>query len=194
MSRILVIYASHDGQAAAIARRITRVLANRHSATVLAVGDPAIGATLAECDTVVIGASVRYGQHSRRIERLVRDNLGLLWTRRSAFFSVSMSAARPGPGRQEAGRYIDKFVERTGWWPERTVAFAGALRFTRYNFVLRAVMRMISRSVGGDTDTSRDYEYTDWAAVDRFAAQVAGDAHLAAGALDAPQGARAAAH
>ena len=31
------------------------------------------------------------------------------------------------------------------------------------------VMRRIVSKEGGDTDTSRDYEYTDWAAVDAFA-------------------------
>jgi menaquinone-dependent protoporphyrinogen oxidase len=129
---------------------------------------------LGESDVVVIGAGVRYGRHGRRIERLVRDNLGLLSSRRNAFFSVCMSAAREA-GQPEAARYVDAFVERTGWWPERTAVFAGALRYTRYNFLLRLIMRMIARSVGGDTDTSRDHEYTDWAAVDRFAAQVVGE-------------------
>jgi menaquinone-dependent protoporphyrinogen oxidase len=33
-------------------------------------------------------------------------------------------------------------------------------------------MRRISAKEGGDTDTSRDYEYTDWAAVDRFAREL----------------------
>jgi menaquinone-dependent protoporphyrinogen oxidase len=30
-------------------------------------------------------------------------------------------------------------------------------------------MRLIVGHAGGDTDTSRDYEYTDWEAVTRFA-------------------------
>ena len=158
MSRILVIHASRDGQAAAIARRIGRVATDAgHAVTELPVDDPAIGDVLGQSDVVVIGAGVRYGSHGRRV------------------FSVCMSAARECAGQREAARYVAAFVERTGWSPERTAVFAGALRYTRYNFLLRAVMRMISRSVGGDTDTSRDYEYTDWAAVDRFAAQVTGE-------------------
>jgi menaquinone-dependent protoporphyrinogen oxidase len=35
------------------------------------------------------------------------------------------------------------------------------------------MMRMIVGAAGGDTDTSRDYEYTDWPAVDRFAQEFA---------------------
>jgi len=30
-------------------------------------------------------------------------------------------------------------------------------------------MRLISRLAGGDTDISRDYEYTDWKALTHFA-------------------------
>jgi menaquinone-dependent protoporphyrinogen IX oxidase len=29
-------------------------------------------------------------------------------------------------------------------------------------------MKRISKQAGGATDTSRDHEYTDWAALDRF--------------------------
>ena len=35
------------------------------------------------------------------------------------------------------------------------------------------MMRLIVGAAGGDTDTSRDYEYTDWQAVDRFAGALA---------------------
>jgi menaquinone-dependent protoporphyrinogen oxidase len=56
------------------------------------------------------------------------------------------------------------------WWPLEVASFAGALPYRRYPFPLRLVMRFIVGRAGGDTDTSRDYEYTDWDAVDRFAA------------------------
>jgi menaquinone-dependent protoporphyrinogen oxidase len=35
------------------------------------------------------------------------------------------------------------------------------------------MMRLIVGFAGGDTDTSRDYDYTDWRAVGRFAAEFA---------------------
>src|SRR5690606_41877313 len=61
----------------------------------------------------------------------------------------------------------------TGWQPAEAVAFAGALRYSAYNLLLRWVMRRIARKAAahlpGATDTSRDHEYTDWAAVDAFA-------------------------
>jgi menaquinone-dependent protoporphyrinogen oxidase len=52
---------------------------------------------------------------------------------------------------------------------------AGALPYSKYNFFIRFIMRRIAAQAGGDVDTSRDYEYTDWGAVDRFASQFAAD-------------------
>jgi menaquinone-dependent protoporphyrinogen oxidase len=46
---------------------------------------------------------------------------------------------------------------------------AGALRYSRYPLPLRWFMRRIAKQAGGDTDTSRDYEYTDWGRVDDYA-------------------------
>jgi menaquinone-dependent protoporphyrinogen oxidase len=46
---------------------------------------------------------------------------------------------------------------------------AGALLYTHYNFFIRWMMKRIVATAGGDTDTSRDYEYTDWNDVRAFA-------------------------
>ena len=41
--------------------------------------------------------------------------------------------------------------------------FAGALRYTQYGLIKRHFMKRISKDrVSADTDTSRDYEYTNW--------------------------------
>jgi menaquinone-dependent protoporphyrinogen oxidase len=45
---------------------------------------------------------------------------------------------------------------------------AGAVPFTRYGWFKKWVMRRISAKAGGGTDTSRDYEYTDWNDVRAF--------------------------
>jgi menaquinone-dependent protoporphyrinogen oxidase len=48
--------------------------------------------------------------------------------------------------------------------------FAGALLYTRYGFFKRWIMKKIVRDKGSpDLDTSRDYVYTDWDGVKRFA-------------------------
>jgi menaquinone-dependent protoporphyrinogen oxidase len=65
---------------------------------------------------------------------------------------------------------VRQFIEETGWQPARTAVFAGKLAWTQYDFFTRLVMKLITRRKGLiDQDTARDYDYTDYAAVRRFA-------------------------
>lgn len=171
MIRVLIVYSSVDGQTARIAKRVADGL--RESGLEVTL-HPAwrLDAPweIETHDAVVVGGSVRFGRHARELERWVRERLERLAARPAAFFSVSMAAAGEGERAREAIRWRDEFLSRTGWKPALAASFAGALRYTRYNPLLRMMMRFISGRAGGDTDTSRDYEYTDWDAVDRFAA------------------------
>jgi menaquinone-dependent protoporphyrinogen oxidase len=106
--------------------------------------------------------------------RFVRRYKGPLDRARAAFFSVGLAvASRTSDGRAQTLELVERFVQRTGWRPARIELIAGALPYSKYNFLIRFIMRRISGKEGGDTDTSRDYEYTDWDAVDRFAAEIA---------------------
>jgi menaquinone-dependent protoporphyrinogen oxidase len=44
----------------------------------------------------------------------------------------------------------------------------GATSFTRYPFFLRRRIQKIEAAQGHGADVTRDYDYTDWAAVERF--------------------------
>ena len=93
----------------------------------------------------------------------------------SAFFSVSLTAADDtDEARATARRYVDEFVEETGWTPGRTASFAGALQYLEYDFFTRLLIKMIARKGGLPTDARQDYDYTDWDAVWRFGGEIAG--------------------
>ena len=62
-----------------------------------------------------------------------------------------------------------KIARRTGWQPALAVSLAGAMSYTRYNPLMRWMLRRMSRAEGGPTDTSRDHEMTDWSEVRGFA-------------------------
>ena len=79
----------------------------------------------------------------------------------TVFFSVSLSAT--GSDLPGARKCADAFLHETGWFPSMVRLTAGALMYSRYGFLTRWLMRRIARKAGGGTDTSRDYEYTDWA-------------------------------
>jgi menaquinone-dependent protoporphyrinogen oxidase len=50
--------------------------------------------------------------------------------------------------------------------------FAGALLYSKYGFVDKFMIRLIMKITGGETDTSKDIEYTDWHKVDDFALKI----------------------
>lgn len=172
MSRILVIFASQDGQTARIARRIGEVLsAAAQTVIVRAVDAPDAASELLAADAVIVGGAVRFGHHLRSLEKFVRESQPALAARPNAFFSVSLSASHADERhRAESERMVAEFAKATGWHPDATMRVAGALRYSRYNPFIRFMLKMISTVSGGDTDTSKDYEYTDWKAVDAFAA------------------------
>jgi menaquinone-dependent protoporphyrinogen oxidase len=172
MPRTLILFASVDGQTERIARRIGAVL-NReaHSITFKSEHEPGLTAALEAADAVIVGGGIRVGHHSKHLVKLVRDYRGSIAARPNAFFSVCLSAGGPGAKPAAAAGYIDDFIRATGWHPETIGSFAGALLYTRYNPFVRFMMKLIMGANGGETDTSSDYEYTDWAAVERFATQ-----------------------
>ena len=130
-----------------------------------------------------VAAPVHLGRHERTAVDFVKTHRAELEALSAAFISVSLSEAgvedtrRPETVRRQSAadvqRVIDEFVRQTGWRPARVFPVAGALAFTRYNPLVRFVMKQIARKTGSPTDTSRDHELTDWAAVDRFAGELA---------------------
>lgn len=172
MSKILIAYGTSEGQTAKIAEQLAGFIrAQGHDAFPMDISSEAPAP--AGYHAVVVGASVHKGKHQRWVVDYVRRNRPALEHLPSAFFSVSLAIADgTQKGRLEAERYVETFLQETGWYPEKVGLFAGALVYTKYNFLLRWVMRWIARSKGSrDLDTRRDYVYTGMAAVQRFAVE-----------------------
>jgi menaquinone-dependent protoporphyrinogen oxidase len=167
MARILILHATIEGHTARVAARIAQHLRDRgHAVESIRADSAPVGPDLAGFDAVIVGASVHYGRHPDHLRALVRRHLAALASRRSAFFSVSLSA-RNKP--RAAQCYLQTFLRQVGWQPQQTATFAGALPYSKYAPWKRLLMIAFVALAGGDTDASRDYEYTDWDAVDRFA-------------------------
>ena len=50
---------------------------------------------------------------------------------------------------------------------------AGALAYSRYPLPVKWLMKRIAKQAGQSTDTSQDYEYTDWKQVALYAKRLA---------------------
>ena len=169
MSRILVLYGTTEGQTAKIATFLGDTLrGDGVSATVV---DASTDSPSPDgYDAVIVAASVHAGGYQRTVRRWVHAHAQVLNEKPTAFISVCLAVLQHQPKvEQELTAIIDRFLTSTGWRPVTTKSVAGALTYSRYNWLTRWMMVRIVRKAGGDTDTSGDYEYTDWADLRAFA-------------------------
>ena len=167
MMRVLIPYGTTEGQTARISEYVAGVVRDHgleaHAVDIKGSGHPKPDGY----DAVIVGCSIHMGKHEDYVRDFVRENRNVLERLPSAFFSVSL-AAYDDPEKAEG--YIEEFVQETGWRPGMVGLFGGALLYTQYGFIKRYVMKRIARHKGSpDTDTSRDYVYTDWESVKHFA-------------------------
>ena len=123
----------------------------------------------------------RPAPNPRATRSVVLARNGIIATSQPMASAAGLAVLQQEPKvRQELSAIIDRFLRRTGWHPTMTKPVAGALLYTRYNPFMRWFMKRIVQKGGGDTDTTRDYEYTDWndlrAFADQFGALVQHDA------------------
>lgn len=175
-----VFFATSEGQTRRIARRIASVLYD------LGVDGCAIdltGVNAADIDWThvrgaIVGASLHAGKHQKVAGRFVKAHAVDLTSVPSAFFSVSLSAASKNAKEVEAAETLAKaFPIACGWAPARIVSVAGRLAYREYGFFIRWVMKRIAKKEGAPTDTSRDYELTNWEEVDALARDMAKRIH-----------------
>jgi menaquinone-dependent protoporphyrinogen oxidase len=174
MSEILVLYASTHGHTGRIAAAIGLALERAGAKPDVRCIDQDPEVEPWRYDAVVVGASVHAGKHQRRMMEWARRNGAALNAMPSAFFSVCLTAAEDTTeAAATVRRLIDEFVEDTGWTPDLARSFAGALQYREYRIFTRFAMKMMMGRGGQPTDTRRDYDYTDWDAVERFAKECA---------------------
>lgn len=166
MANIYIPYGTTEGQTAKIAEFIADVVqAHGHKAQTADINEA--GDAIPDWfDAVIVGASIHMGKHADYVREFVQKNRATLESLPSALFSVSLAAHGDA---ENAESYVEEFEDQTGWRPAQVGLFSGALLYTQYGFIKRLVMKKIASDKGSlDTDTSRDYVYTEWDGVTRF--------------------------
>ena len=170
MVNVLIAYASTHGHTAKICRRIADVLQSDDLDVDLCDLGAGDDPDPRDHDGIIVAASIHKGTHQHETTRWVRRRRDALAGRPTAFVSVSLTAAEDtDEAREFTQGALHDFAVETGWTPDRAVAFAGALQYREYDFFTRTLMRLLMRRGGHPTDTSHDYDYTDWDAVAAFA-------------------------
>ena len=171
MSDFLIIYSSTDGHTKTICEQMINLLDDRSSVKLVSL-DEATKFNLIDFNKIIIGASIRYGKHSKELYNFIKLNKKILEEKKSIFFSVNVVARKPEKNTSETNPYIKKFLKISKWKPERIGVFAGKVDYPNYNFFDKYIIKLIMFITGGPTDTSQSYEFTDWSKVDNFAKEL----------------------
>ncbi|KFE36151.1 flavodoxin domain-containing protein [Thioclava atlantica] len=165
--KILIAYATSEGQTRKISRHISDRLADAgHAVEMLRLAD-ASGLKIGRFDRVILAASIHVGHYQRELTEFVADHADALNEKPTLFVSVSLAAAGHDA---EDWRGLDEiladFTEATNWTAGRTEQVAGAYLPSHYDLFRRFVMRRILAAKDPSADLAADKEYTDWGVLD----------------------------
>ena len=171
MSRYLVVYASSHGQSRKVSEFIAKILREKNAEVELIDIKKAKGRLeTSGVKAVFLGTSIHAGRYPGNMVRFTAQHLDSFASVPVHFFTVCLAAhANSEDAKKTLKGYSDNFIAATGLKPASIGYVAGALPYTRYNFLIKFIMKKISQASGGDVDTAKDYEYTDWDAVKKFA-------------------------
>ena len=166
--KTLILYFTTDGQTKKITNKLAEQI--KHNVEVISLQDQTVNFAekLANADQIVIGASIRYGHFNPLVYRFVAEHQTVLNQKKSAFFSVNLTARKANRKTAETNVYVRKFLAKIAWKPSHVEVIAGALLYPRYTFFDRIMIQFIMKLTKGETDTSREYEFTDWQQVVQF--------------------------
>ena len=169
MTKVLLLHSSTDGQTIKIIKTIATELEGM-DCEIQDLNTLKGSIDFAAYDRILIGASIRYGHLNKKLYQFIQMNLTQLQENKVAFFCVNLTARKEEQGKDtpEGSAYVRTFLKKSPWQPTLIGVFAGALYYPRYSWFDRVMIRFIMKITGGETDTSKEVEYTNWNKVSLF--------------------------
>jgi len=162
-----IIYSSVDGQTLKICNKLKDIFVQKNqNVELFSISD--FNEDVTDYDRLIIGASIRYGVHNKKIIDFINTNRKQLDSIKTAFFSVNLVARKSEKSTPDSNPYVIKFFKTIDWTPTIVEVFAGKLDYKKYPFFDRIMIQFIMWMTKGPTNTSTEIEYTNWDRVTEF--------------------------
>jgi menaquinone-dependent protoporphyrinogen oxidase len=171
MKKTAILFSSTDGHTVRICERIIDILKHESTVTLSSI-EKADSLDLEGFDFILIGASIRYGNHKASLFSFIKKNIKILNVKKTAFFNVNAVARKEDKNTPETNPYLIKFLKRVAWKPTLLEVFAGKISYPKYHFFDKHMIRFIMWMSKGPTNPSKIYEFTDWDKVESFGNKV----------------------
>ena len=162
-----IIYSSVDGQTLKICNKLRdELLKKDQDIELFSIED--FNEDVINYDRLIIGSSVRYGIHNKKIIEFIKTHKEHLDSIRTAFFSVNLVARKPEKRTPDTNPYVIKFFKTVDWKPNMIEVFAGKIDYKIYSFFDRIMIQFIMWMTKGPTNSDAEIEYTNWDRVKEF--------------------------
>ena len=169
--KTVILYSSVDGQTLKICNKLRDVFQqNNQYVALCSIND--FNDAVTNYDRLIIGASIRYGVHNKKVIDFINANKKQLDSIKTAFFSVNLVARKAEKSTPDTNPYVIKFFKTINWTPQIVDVFAGKLDYKKYPFFDRIMIQFIMWMTKGPTNTSAEIEYTNWDRVTAFGIQL----------------------
>ena len=169
--KTLILYSSVDGQTLKICNKIREVFEQYdQKVDFYSIND--FNEDLSIYDKIIIGASIRYGVHNKKVIDFINNNKEQLDSVKTVFFSVNLVARKPEKSSPDTNPYVIKFFKTINWTPTLVGVFAGKLDYKKYPFFDRIMIQLIMWMTKGPTNSDAEIEYTNWDKVTEFGIQL----------------------
>ena len=148
--KILLLHSSVDGHTVKILDKISSLIGKKRNITKKCISDVSRG-LIKQSDSIIIGASIRYGDHRKNLYDFVDQNKDLLDEKDNAFFSVNAVARKDDKNTAITNPYIAKFLRKSKWKPKKIEVFAGRIDYPKYNAFDKYMIRLIMWITSGPT-------------------------------------------
>ena len=166
-SKLLILYSTVDGHTKYICEYMSEKL-NKDKEITISSLEESDEFNLSDFSEIVLGASVRYGYHRKNVYEFINTNKATLEEKKTAFFSLNLTARKPEKNTPEINPYIIKFLKKVQWEPTIKGVFAGRLDYPSLDCANKLAILFIMVITNGPKDISQVYELTDFKKVDEL--------------------------
>jgi len=168
-AKVLIVYGTTEGHTGHVCQYLEHVLAESgHSVTICDVVLEPSGPK--RYDLCFAAGSVHAGNYQPALVEYVRRHHEALNAMRSAFLSVSLSAAGKNPDDwEDLDQCVERFLHATGWSPTVVHHVAEASGSSQYDFFKRVALKIIAWRRGQAAITGGDYDLTGYEELGTFA-------------------------
>lgn len=170
-TKVGIIYSSVDGHTLKICKKLNALFNENQIETELFSIDT-FTEEISKYHTLIIGASIRYGNHKTNVTQFIQTNKNELNKITTAFFSVNLVARKKEKNSINTNPYFIKYIKKVNWNADFQEVFAGKLDYNSYSFFDKIMIKLIMKLTHGPTKSDVPIEYTDWNKVEQFGLKI----------------------